>query len=175
MPKVRVRSFPPGIISHLRWYWASQIRQRVGVRDCEARQGRPACGMAQRASGGIPERFLLKKPREEGRLRVFSRRYAAPDGVRSTSFAFTHGLEAVKIRCRWLLRLRRLMCGKPVAFRQAAQPKSLSVEPSGRKGRAFPHIRRQSRDFLPPSCAVGSRMRDRPLRASRDKSRSGNQ
>jgi hypothetical protein len=47
------------------------------------------------------------------------------------------------------------MCGKPAAFRQAAQPKCFSVEPGGRKGRAFPHIRRQSRDFFTPSERAG--------------------
>src|SRR5271167_3552019 len=46
------------------------------------------------------------------------------------------------------------MCGKPVAFRQAAQPKCFSVEPGGRKGRAFPHIRRRSRDFFTPPDAL---------------------
>ena len=42
-----------------------------------------------------------------------------------------------------------------MAFRQAARPKYFSVEPGRRKGRAFPHTRRQSRDFFTPSGTVG--------------------
>ena len=51
-------------------------------------------------------------------------------------------------------RLGRLICGKPSAFRQAPQHKCFSVKPEVRKGRAFPPIGRQSRDFFTPSTAV---------------------
>ena len=47
-------------------------------------------------------------------------------------------------------RLGRLMCGKPSAFQQAPQPKCFNVKPEVRKGRAFPQIGRQSRDFFTP-------------------------
>jgi hypothetical protein len=39
-----------------------------------------------------------------------------------------------RIAARRLLRLRRLTCGKPAAFRQAAQPQWVSVGPGVRKG-----------------------------------------
>src|SRR6516164_7413945 len=60
---------------------------------------------------------------------------------------------------RWPMRLRHLLCApsrrglgrKPAAFRQAAEPKEINLEPAVRKGRALPHSRRQSRDVFTPS------------------------
>src|SRR6516165_4232871 len=60
------------------------------------------------------------------------------------------------------MRLRRLLCGKLTAFRQAADPKEFNLKPAVRKGRALPHSRRQSRDFFTPSKALG-----RPLTRER--------
>jgi hypothetical protein len=73
--------------------------------------------------------------------------------MRTASSWFTSGIR-LRHRCA-RLRLRRLMCGKPAAFRQAAQPKCCSVRPEVRKGRAFPHIGRQSRYFFTPCCTLG--------------------
>jgi hypothetical protein len=46
---------------------------------------------------------------------------------------------------------------KACGFVASGQPKCFTVEPGGRKGRAFPHIRRRSRDFFTPSLALGNR------------------
>jgi hypothetical protein len=60
--------------------------------------------------------------------------------------------EAVKKSAR-LLRLRRLICGKPAAFRQPAQPKCSTVEPDLGKGGGLSAHQAAAAIFFTPSGA----------------------
>ena len=93
------------------------------------------------------------------RLPIEDYRVTGPPGVGPLTHPFdmAQGLRPLRgppsqRRCERIdvgrVRLCRLMCGKPAAFRQAAQAQLFSLGPAVRRGGALPHVRRPSRDFF---------------------------